>query len=99
MWFGSDKGPWRTLVRTEQAERLLTAIDASMSCQVISCGSTRGAMVKTSPRQSKAWRSGFRGFAALARTALTIDGCAGEKTQTAATASQREISAAAGERP
>ena len=32
MWFGSDKGPWRTLVRTEQAEPMLTAIDASMSC-------------------------------------------------------------------
>ena len=36
----------RTLVRTEQAERLRTAIDALTSCQVISCRPTRGAMVK-----------------------------------------------------
>jgi hypothetical protein len=41
-----QQGPWRTLVRTEQAEATLTAIDASMSCQVISCRHTRGAMVK-----------------------------------------------------
>ena len=57
MWFGSDKGPWRTLVRTEQAEPMLTAIDASMSCQVISCGSTRGAMVKRGA--PIAWPLGF----------------------------------------
>ena len=51
--FGSDRGSSRTPVRTEQAERLRTAIDTSTSCQVISCGATRGAMVKPKPAPSE----------------------------------------------
>ena len=99
MWFGSDKGPWRTLVRTEQAEPMLTAIDASMSCQVISCRHTRGAMVKT--RRATRVASGFRKLETLqqhplAPTALTIDRCGGEKTQAHSDGERaaREISAA-----
>ena len=89
----------RTLVRTEQAEATLTAIDASMSCQVISCRPHARSDGQT--RRANRVASGFRKLETLqqhplAPTALTIDRCGGEKTQAHSDGERaaREISAA-----